>query len=135
VRTSLLYTISGRHGRRTRHGRRAGRAQAHDIAEGSRVATQQANDPTDGPGIAAQATDATQGSGIAAQAHNATEGPNIAAYRAETARERPDIAAQRVREAGGPTDRASYACACGYLFAAAVSTTVECPHCGASQAW
>jgi hypothetical protein len=47
----------------------------------------------------------------------------------------PDIAAQRVREAGGPTDQASYACTCGYLFAASVTTTVECPHCGASQAW
>jgi hypothetical protein len=47
----------------------------------------------------------------------------------------PDAAAQRVREAGGPTDRASYACQCGYLFAAAVSTTVECPHCGTAQAW
>jgi hypothetical protein len=46
-----------------------------------------------------------------------------------------DTAAQRVREAGGPTDQASYACQCGYLFAAAVSTTVECPHCGTSQAW
>jgi rubrerythrin len=47
----------------------------------------------------------------------------------------PDSATQRVREAGGPTDRASYACQCGYLFAAAVSTTVECPHCGTPQAW
>ncbi len=47
----------------------------------------------------------------------------------------PDIAAQRVREAGGPSDLASYACQCGYLFAAAVSTTVECPHCGTPQAW
>jgi hypothetical protein len=46
-----------------------------------------------------------------------------------------DIAARRVREAGGPTDLASYACPCGYLFAAAVSTTVECPHCGTGQAW
>jgi hypothetical protein len=47
----------------------------------------------------------------------------------------PDSAAKRVREAGGPTDKASYACPCGYLFAAAVSTTVECPHCGTAQAW
>lgn len=47
----------------------------------------------------------------------------------------PDTASERVREAGGPTDRASYACACGYVFAAAVSTTVECPHCGSDQAW
>ena len=47
----------------------------------------------------------------------------------------PDAAAQRVRESGGPTDLACYACHCGYVFAAPVSTTVECPHCGDSQAW
>lgn len=41
----------------------------------------------------------------------------------------------RVREAGGLDDRASYACQCGYLFRAAVCTTVACPHCGAEQAW
>jgi hypothetical protein len=46
-----------------------------------------------------------------------------------------DPAAQRVREAGGPVDRASYACPCGYLFRASVSTSVVCPHCGADQAW
>lgn len=32
-------------------------------------------------------------------------------------------------------DRASYACHCGYLFDAQVTTTVTCPHCGAAQAW
>ncbi len=46
-----------------------------------------------------------------------------------------DQAAQRVREAGGPVDRASYTCSCGYLFSASVSTSVSCPHCGAYQAW
>jgi hypothetical protein len=46
-----------------------------------------------------------------------------------------DPAVQRVRAAGGPIDRASYACACGYLFSASVSTTVMCPHCGADQSW
>ncbi len=46
-----------------------------------------------------------------------------------------DPAAQRVREAGGPVDEATYACQCGYLFSAAVSTTVACPHCGTDQAW
>jgi hypothetical protein len=46
-----------------------------------------------------------------------------------------DAAVQRVREAGGPLDRASYSCACGYLFSANVSTSVSCPHCGADQAW
>lgn len=46
-----------------------------------------------------------------------------------------DVAAQRVRESGGPTDLACYACECGYVFAAPVSTTVGCPHCGIPQAW
>ncbi|MCW3027869.1 MAG: hypothetical protein JWN81_1080 [Solirubrobacterales bacterium] len=46
-----------------------------------------------------------------------------------------DTAAQRVRDAGGPIDRASYSCECGLLFQARVSTTVMCPHCGAGQAW
>ncbi|TMK99412.1 MAG: hypothetical protein E6G34_02370 [Actinobacteria bacterium] len=46
-----------------------------------------------------------------------------------------DLAVQRARAAGGPMDRASYACECGYLFLAAVSTTVACPHCQATQAW
>jgi predicted Zn-ribbon and HTH transcriptional regulator len=41
----------------------------------------------------------------------------------------------RARSAGGPIDNASYACACGFVFAASVSTTVRCPHCGADQAW
>jgi rubrerythrin len=42
---------------------------------------------------------------------------------------------QRVRAAGGPVDEAVYVCSCGYCFAARVSTTVPCPHCGATQAW
>jgi hypothetical protein len=46
-----------------------------------------------------------------------------------------DPAAQRVREAGGPVDLASYTCSCGYLFSASVSTSVVCPHCGTGQAW
>jgi hypothetical protein len=46
-----------------------------------------------------------------------------------------DIAVERVRAAGGPHDRASYTCECGFIFAAPVSTTVACPHCGAGQAW
>jgi rubrerythrin len=46
-----------------------------------------------------------------------------------------DPAAQRVREAGGPIDQASYTCMCGYVFLAPVSTTVQCPHCSAAQAW
>ena len=46
-----------------------------------------------------------------------------------------DLAVARVRSAGGPLDEASYACACGLLFRAPVSTTVSCPHCHAQQAW
>jgi hypothetical protein len=46
-----------------------------------------------------------------------------------------DPAAQRVRDAGGPIDEASYACHCGFVFRAPVSTTVVCPHCRATQAW
>lgn len=45
----------------------------------------------------------------------------------------PDV--EKVRRAGGPRDEAVYACACGYVFSAAVSTTVGCPHCGVDQAW
>jgi hypothetical protein len=46
-----------------------------------------------------------------------------------------DPAVQRVRDAGGPVDRASYTCQCGCLFEAKVSTSVACPHCGCGQAW
>ena len=46
-----------------------------------------------------------------------------------------DLAVEKVREAGGPIDRAAYNCQCGYGFSASVSTTVSCPHCGAAQAW
>ena len=42
---------------------------------------------------------------------------------------------RRMRASGGPTDTAQYTCACGYVFKAAVSTSVTCPHCGAGQAW
>ena len=46
-----------------------------------------------------------------------------------------DPAVDRVRSAGGPLDNAVYNSCCGYLFSAAVSTTVVCPHCGTDQAW
>jgi hypothetical protein len=42
---------------------------------------------------------------------------------------------RRARESGGPIDNAQYSCSCGMVFDAAVSTSVECPHCGACQAW
>ena len=46
-----------------------------------------------------------------------------------------DAAVMRVRRAGGPVDEASYTCGCGCVFTAAVSTTVSCPRCQASQPW
>ena len=57
---------------------------------------------------------------------------------------RPKIAPEPVRDlsderrwrmAGGPEDRATYACACGKQFEAPVSTSVTCPACGGGQAW
>ena len=39
------------------------------------------------------------------------------------------------RRGGGPQDRALYACACGFVFTEAVTTSVGCPHCGTEQAW
>lgn len=62
-----------------------------------------------------------------------------AARRPATARadreDAPLAATQRQREGGGPDDRAQYACGCGYVFEAPVSTSVTCPNCGADQAW
>jgi hypothetical protein len=46
-----------------------------------------------------------------------------------------DPVVSRVREAGGPVDQASYACECGLVFVAPVSTSVACPHCQAAQPW
>jgi hypothetical protein len=46
-----------------------------------------------------------------------------------------DITVSRVRDAGGPVDEACYPCGCGCFFIAPVSTSVSCPHCGATQAW
>ncbi len=44
-------------------------------------------------------------------------------------------AERRMRDAGGPDDRACYSCSCGFVFVAPVSTSVHCPHCDAGQAW
>lgn len=44
-------------------------------------------------------------------------------------------AERRMRDAGGPDDRACYSCSCGYVFVAPVSTSVRCPHCDTTQAW
>jgi hypothetical protein len=54
----------------------------------------------------------------------------------EPSAEPDDLADERrLRQSGGPHDRATYACTCGYVFDAAVSTSVACPHCGTGQAW
>ncbi|MGA8364606.1 MAG: hypothetical protein WB709_08800 [Solirubrobacteraceae bacterium] len=58
-----------------------------------------------------------------------------AGLRLATPPSRQNATVARVRLAGGPIDNASYTCSCGFVFAASVSTTVRCPHCGADQAW
>jgi hypothetical protein len=60
--------------------------------------------------------------------------PEIPRPRREPIR-RDDPAVMRVRDAGGPLDQASYACECGLVFVAPVSTSVACPHCQAAQPW
>lgn len=50
------------------------------------------------------------------------------------ARPRPSGLA-RAQRAGGPQDRALYACPCGLAFTAEVSTDAACPRCGAEQDW
>ena len=47
----------------------------------------------------------------------------------------PPPAGRAARRGGGPEDRAFYSCMCGYAFKAAVTTSVDCPHCGTEQAW
>jgi hypothetical protein len=47
----------------------------------------------------------------------------------------PSTRTAAARRGGGPEDRALYACTCGYAFMAAVTTSVDCPHCGTEQAW
>jgi hypothetical protein len=44
-------------------------------------------------------------------------------------------ATELARRGGGPQDCALYTCSCGFVFTAAVSTSVGCPHCGSGQAW
>jgi hypothetical protein len=41
----------------------------------------------------------------------------------------------RRRREPAPQDQAVYSCQCGFVFEAAVSTSVGCPHCGGAQAW
>jgi hypothetical protein len=56
-----------------------------------------------------------------------------------TAASEPDVvravAEGRAPRALAPQDHAMYTCQCGYVFKAAVTTSIGCPHCGRSQAW
>ena len=45
------------------------------------------------------------------------------------------LARERNQRANLTQDAALYSCGCGYVFTAPVSTSVDCPHCGADQAW
>ncbi len=42
---------------------------------------------------------------------------------------------ERNQRANINQDAALYSCSCGYIFKAAVTTNVGCPHCGSAQAW
>lgn len=64
------------------------------------------------------------------QAHEAVPHADPTPVRGDTTR-----AARRPRRLDVPQDKATYACRCGYVFEAPVSTSVGCPHCGDSQAW
>lgn len=47
----------------------------------------------------------------------------------------PELRVSDRRGADRPQDEATYRCGCGYVFTAAVSTSVGCPYCGDAQAW
>lgn len=42
---------------------------------------------------------------------------------------------ERNQRANVSEDAALYSCSCGFVFKAAVTTSVGCPHCGTPQAW
>ena len=48
---------------------------------------------------------------------------------------RPAPQQDALRLATSTQDHAHYLCACGHGFSAGVSTSVDCPRCGAGQAW
>ena len=56
--------------------------------------------------------------------------------RRQASRARPPRSArERNQRANVSEDAALYSCSCGYVFKAAVTTSVGCPHCGSAQAW
>jgi hypothetical protein len=118
MRASLAHPFAERRALR----RRRPRAD-HHLGAGLRKAVR---------ATAERATSArSAGAGPVAAARPIADAPPVAAERPVAA----DTAARRARDAGGPVDRASYSCSCGYVFAAAVSTSVTCPICGTCQAW
>jgi hypothetical protein len=42
---------------------------------------------------------------------------------------------ERTLRVDADQDAAIYSCSCGFVFKAAVSTSVDCPHCGTAQGW
>ena len=130
MRASLPYPISRRRrAHRSRGGHRPSPVHEPGVDAGRTDVEAQR---TDFP--AQRTSTATQRAANAA--HDiATQRADIAARRTDIATQGPDLAAQRVRAAGGPTDLAYYSCQCGYVFTAAVSTSVGCPNCGTTQAW
>ncbi len=65
-------------------------------------------------------------------------GRDAAVAAASLAATRPPAETSARREAAasdGCEDRALYHCHCGYVFVAAVTASVGCPHCGTAQAW
>ncbi len=49
---------------------------------------------------------------------------------------RPALPARAARRRPpAPQDNAFYTCECGFAWTAAVTASVGCPHCGATQAW
>jgi hypothetical protein len=62
--------------------------------------------------------------------------PEAAAAASAAEPQRPAVAPGRSRRDHLPLqDHALYSCQCGFVFEAAVCTTVDCPHCGSGQAW
>jgi hypothetical protein len=45
------------------------------------------------------------------------------------------VRSRRAAQLESELDRTTYSCSCGFVFQAAVLTSVACPHCGDSQAW
>lgn len=60
--------------------------------------------------------------------------PSVRASR-RTPPEQFSAAEATPRKVEDQLDSAVYTCSCGFVFEAQVVTSVDCPHCGNSQAW